>query len=311
MKRKTILFLLAALVVGVVSFLLDDMPVDDAYISFRYAENLREGKGLCFNEGEKVEGYTNFLWVLLLSAASFVHHDLPLLARLFSIMFCILTLFVFLELPGVSDRKWPALVGLALLLGSAPLLYWGQNGLETSLFTFLVLLGFRQWATGEGRRTTAAVALALATMTRPEGALVFATLVAVDIGMDLRAGRRVLHGAWIRPAAGFAVFLLALELFRWFYFGALVPNTYYAKLGGLPTLLFGLARFSHFGLQAGGVLYFAGILFIIRKDAGRGQRESVGLLALVLVYLTYLVYSGGDIYYLYRFYVPMAATPDV
>ena len=40
---------------------------EDAYISFRYARNLVEGHGLVFNVGEKVEGYTNFLWTLLLA----------------------------------------------------------------------------------------------------------------------------------------------------------------------------------------------------------------------------------------------------
>jgi hypothetical protein len=38
---------------------------DDAFISFRYARNLAEGHGLVFNVGERVEGYTNFLWTVL------------------------------------------------------------------------------------------------------------------------------------------------------------------------------------------------------------------------------------------------------
>ncbi len=41
---------------------------DDAFISFRYVRNLIEGHGLVFNPGERVEGYTNFLWVLELAA---------------------------------------------------------------------------------------------------------------------------------------------------------------------------------------------------------------------------------------------------
>ena len=42
---------------------------DDAFISFRYAQHLSEGQGLVWNRGERVEGYTNFLWVLLMAAA--------------------------------------------------------------------------------------------------------------------------------------------------------------------------------------------------------------------------------------------------
>ena len=41
---------------------------DDAFISFRYARNLAEGHGLVWNPGEAVEGYTNFLWVVLMAA---------------------------------------------------------------------------------------------------------------------------------------------------------------------------------------------------------------------------------------------------
>ena len=40
---------------------------DDSFISFRYAKHLTEGQGLVWNPGERVEGYTNFLWVLLMA----------------------------------------------------------------------------------------------------------------------------------------------------------------------------------------------------------------------------------------------------
>ena len=43
---------------------------DDAYIGFRYARNVARGDGFVFNAGERVEGYTNFLWLTLLVAAS-------------------------------------------------------------------------------------------------------------------------------------------------------------------------------------------------------------------------------------------------
>lgn len=40
---------------------------DDGFISFRYAQNLAEGRGLVYNAGEYVEGYTNLLWTLALA----------------------------------------------------------------------------------------------------------------------------------------------------------------------------------------------------------------------------------------------------
>src|SRR4029434_7187421 len=43
-------------------------PIDDAFITFRYAANLVAGHGLVFNPGERVEGYSNFLWTILIAA---------------------------------------------------------------------------------------------------------------------------------------------------------------------------------------------------------------------------------------------------
>ena len=40
---------------------------DDAYISLRYVKNLAHGEGLVFNPGERVEGYSNFLWIVFLT----------------------------------------------------------------------------------------------------------------------------------------------------------------------------------------------------------------------------------------------------
>lgn len=48
----------------------NDWGNDDAYISYRYAENLARGQGLVFNRGERVEGYSNFLYVLVMAPAS-------------------------------------------------------------------------------------------------------------------------------------------------------------------------------------------------------------------------------------------------
>lgn len=46
--------------------------VDDAFISCRYARNLAEGHGLVYNVGERVEGYTNFLWTVLVALGSVI-----------------------------------------------------------------------------------------------------------------------------------------------------------------------------------------------------------------------------------------------
>ena len=59
---------------------------DDAYISLRYAQTFLNGGGLCWNPGERVEGYTNFLFVLLVSMLGRFGIDLELGARLIGII---------------------------------------------------------------------------------------------------------------------------------------------------------------------------------------------------------------------------------
>lgn len=44
--------------------------VDDAFITFRYVQQWTHGNGLVYNIGDRVEGYSNFLWILLLAPFS-------------------------------------------------------------------------------------------------------------------------------------------------------------------------------------------------------------------------------------------------
>src|SRR5438105_2649940 len=62
-------------------------PIDDAYITFRYARNLAEGVGLVYNPGEWVLGTTSPLWAILLAGGYRLGAtDLPALANAASAM---------------------------------------------------------------------------------------------------------------------------------------------------------------------------------------------------------------------------------
>src|SRR5205814_2662804 len=51
----------------VIATTLGRFGIDDAFINFRYAENLASGLGPVFNPGERIEGYTTPAWVFLRS----------------------------------------------------------------------------------------------------------------------------------------------------------------------------------------------------------------------------------------------------
>ncbi len=66
-RSRTVVVILSLSLLYAAGVLIFQNICDDAYISFRYARNLVDGHGLVWNPGEWVEGYTNFLWVLILA----------------------------------------------------------------------------------------------------------------------------------------------------------------------------------------------------------------------------------------------------
>ncbi len=69
MSRRLILWLVLICAAGAAFAWSQRLACDDAFISFRYARNLVSGHGLVYNPGECVEGYTNFLWTLMIAGA--------------------------------------------------------------------------------------------------------------------------------------------------------------------------------------------------------------------------------------------------
>ena len=116
---------------------------DDAFISFRYARNLVRGAGLVMNPGERVEGYTNFLWTLL-AAPPIALHLYP--ARVAQWAGAGLALGLMLAVFVFTERRlgagWYALVAPAFLVGNMALVMESLSGLETMAFAALVFAAY-------------------------------------------------------------------------------------------------------------------------------------------------------------------------
>jgi arabinofuranosyltransferase len=218
---------------------------DDAFISFRYVSNSALGHGYVWNPPpfQPVEGYTNFLWVVLLDFVWRLLGVMPPesannIALAFSFGTVIVTAAFTLRIPWRSDLvgfRVPC-VALVLLgtLGNRSFLAWTSSGLETALFNFLILswLYFiltrpvdAIWVFGTTLSST------LLALTRPDGVLfVAASLIAVAICIRQRLGPVPLHLPWtLLPAV-----LVPLHLiWRRAFYGDWLPNTYYAKIIGV------------------------------------------------------------------------------
>jgi hypothetical protein len=196
-------------------------PIDDAYITFRYARNLAEGLGLVYNPGEWVLGTTAPLWALLLAGGYRLgFHDLPWLATIVSAV-CDAGTAVLLAWLAVRlglSMVGSILVGLVWPINPMSVAF-ATSGMETSVFVFLALAALTLAVAG---RVRAAVALAGASVfVRPEGML----LGIVILGWTWFARRREL----LVVGPGFLAPLLVGGLALSAMYGSPLPHSIAAK----------------------------------------------------------------------------------
>lgn len=222
---------------------------DDAFISFRYARHLAEHGALQFNLGERVEGYTNFLWVIQLATlAGFgvePHRAAPALTVLWAAAALVAATMLTHALRrrfGPSAPPELAVVDLvpgALLVASPELMAWTGSGLETAMAAALVLVSMVAFT--RGRLVAAAGAAAAAVLTRPDASIpiaAFGLAWLLVVGGPLLARRRrsaVTDLPWKRIGVATLVFVLpvlAHLLWRRAYYGAWLPNTWTIKAHG-------------------------------------------------------------------------------
>ena len=294
---------------------------DDAFISFVYSRNLAEHGELVFNPGmDPVEGYTNFLWTLVLGLLMLVGLQPEVTSLVLGTGFALATLVVVQRTAAHiwQGPSWWDQVAPALLALSAGYACWSSGGLETQMFTFWIALAVHLYLVGDedGRALRrAGPILALAAMTRPEGLMVAGLMGVHRVGVMLIRDRR-----W-RPSRDellcLAYFLAVWApwfAWRWWYYGYFFPNTYYVKASGEASDAYfrelraaGLHYVWQF-LRHSGLLYAAPLALAGLVAAPlRSRRMQFGSLAALVgaVYLYYTVGVGGDFMGLHRFVMPL------
>lgn len=275
---------------------------DDAYISLRYSRNLVEGLGLVFNPGEYVEGYSNFLWTMLGAAYIAVGFN-PILSL--SVTGCVSAIFLLVMLyfltrtvRGTSRPIWDA-VPVFLLGASSTLGLWSVSGLEQVFFTLsgwggilFLLRGRPRWACGF---------LLLAMLTRPEGVLFF--LLAAYLALHPARFQIIPNRfAFLTPAIiVFGIFLIYCG-WRFWYFGDLLPNTFYVKGGGgITNIKHGLASFKRLCIfNLNGVLLFLAPFALL---PAKRRALSLALLLFLIGYCLYEIKIGGDFLPMFRLHL--------
>jgi arabinofuranosyltransferase len=272
---------------------------DDAYISYRYARNLARGAGLVFNPGERVEGYSNLLYVLLLAPACRMvgaNAIYPISVGL-NLLFAAAAWALFGRL-AAKRLDPPHAAGAALLLALCPALWlWTASGMETPLVLFLQICVW--WfvdAAAHGERLGGAglaAVVGLLVLARADGFVVpvLATLYLIAI--------RRWRQAFVVGAA-LAATLALLIVWRLAYYGHPLPNTYYVKVSGPlgDRLLLGTLQLLWVTVHSGllphvAALLLAALACLRRPGAGRLPSFEV---VLGLGWLAYWVFVGGDVF---------------
>jgi hypothetical protein len=201
-------------------------PIDDAYITFRYARNLAGGLGFVYNSGEPVLGTTTPGYTLLLVPAALAGLDLAWVAWALATVCDGLTAWVLYRLGVLAGRPWTGVLAGLLLLLAPKLLTWSSvSGMETPLYLLAVVATI--WLACAGRWLGAAVVLGLALWVRPDALLLgFAVCLHALLTRHRLPWRDRLP--W-REAGLAALVALPWVLFSWWYFGSPVPASVLAK----------------------------------------------------------------------------------
>jgi arabinofuranosyltransferase len=302
---------LPALLLAANMWRVHSFTVDDSYISFRYARNFARGLGLVYNEGERIEGYTNFLWTVLLGVGIKIGIGPETLSK---IMGAASALGAMALTYKISERIAPyrTLPSVATWLLASTVVFSGYAmfGLETIFFVCLILGGTylflretgsilvpaRYGDDPEGRFPWSGLVFALAGLTRPEAPMYIGILM-LFLGRGFLGRQNLLRGAlFVGPVA-------AHLLFRHAYYGAWLPNTLSAKTGNLEgQIAAGNAYIQNYVNYAGPVIWFAllgaGVAIYDRR------RDLLAIAAITVAVMGYVVLVGGDWMKYFRFLAP-------
>ena len=290
--KRDILFCWLALAAYLLVVLRSAWLTEDAYITFRTVDHFINGFGLRWNIAERVQTYTNPLWMLLVSSCYLFTGEIFYTAIALSVAVSLLAVALFVRQLAASLPA--ALLGTAILCCSKSFIDYSTSGLENPLNHLLLAifawlyLGRIQLA---NKLWPLSLLAALAACNRMDTALLYAPalLYAFWPRRNLRTGLTLLAG--FTPLALWIGFSLV-------YYGFPFPTTAYFKLGGgIPAGE--LARHGLYYLRDSlynDPLTLSTIAAAVAAICWQRHWRPGALVFGAVLYLLYVIKIGGDFY---------------
>lgn len=293
---------------------------DDAYISLRYSQRLLEGHGLTWNDMHPVEGYTNFLWVLLCAALGALGIALPLAAHLLGIVSSLailatIALYIYRNYP-LQLRFVAALIACSALVLSSPFSMWSLGGLEQPLLAcflvgaaYLMLGWLDQPRPATSRALAIGVLLGLACISRADAALFTAAFLAAAVLADWHAEgihlRSLLSRSRILPIP--ILFFAGQLVFRKSYYHEWLPNTAFVKVAFTAHRIYTGIRYVYYGIKIDCVFLLLAMLGASALWRAGKKKMVIFLFTVGVIWTSYLAVIGGDIFPAERHFEPLIA----
>lgn len=268
--------------------------IDDAFITYRYADNFLHTGSIAFNPGDvPVEGFTSQLWfwLIVMLAAIFDIQDVAFCGPLLGM--ASLSVSVALLWFGLQKRigAWPTFAIIFVILSLPSVAFYAATGMEQLFFAFLVMFVGLHFAGYWRNRYLAGLLVFAAVWTRPEAIWLF-VMLAIKIAYEKDYRNSLANMAALLAA------LAALMAYRYLVFGELLPNTFYAKNPqlhrGIQYLADALTRY----------WWFSFLILMASLGAILGDYRNRLVFLFGLSWLLVPVLEGGDWMPLLRFFLP-------
>ena len=276
---------------------------DDAFITYRYAENFFLGNGIYFNSSEKVEGYSNFLYLLMMTPGMAISQKyIYIYSTIINTLLLFTVMIYFYNILTIEVGKRYALLGTSLV-GINPAI-WANvtTGLETILILFIFVF---MWYLIKKTRTSINILLifiisSISMLSRVDG-FIFPLIISLYMLLNKERKTGFMLGLYT------FIFMGVYAVLRYYYYEDVIANTYYAKVSGdiFQRINAGFQYLYNQTKYNGIAFYFLFTIIFFAKNIFSNLKLLISFeLIFILVWIAYMIYIGGDIYF-ERFLLPI------